>query len=58
MVGPDRGFLIITHFQRLLDYLTPHYVHVLVGGKLVKTGGAELTARLESEGYDSFRRPA
>jgi len=41
MVGPERGFLIITHFQRLLDYITPHYVHVLVGGKLVKTGGAE-----------------
>jgi len=57
MVGPERGFLIITHFQRLLDYITPHYVHVLVGGKLVKTGGAELTARLESEGYESFRRP-
>ena len=55
MVGPERGFLIITHFQRLLDYITPHFVHVLVGGKLVKTGGAELTAQLESEGYDSFR---
>ena len=55
MTSPERGFLIITHFQRLLDYVTPHYVHVLVGGKLVKTGGAELTAQLESEGYESFR---
>ena len=55
MRSPERGFLIITHFQRLLDYVTPHYVHVLVGGKLVKTGGAELTARLEAEGYESFR---
>ena len=55
MVGPERGFLIITHFQRLLDYITPHYVHVLVGGRLVETGGAELTTRLESDGYESFR---
>lgn len=55
MVSPERGFLIITHFQRLLDYITPHYVHVLVGGRLVKTGGPELTAQLEAEGYESFR---
>ncbi len=55
MVNPERAFLIITHFQRLLDYITPHFVHVLVGGRLVETGGPELTARLESEGYRSFR---
>ncbi len=55
MTGPERGFLVITHFQRLLDYITPDYVHVLVDGRLVKTGGAELTSQLESEGYESFR---
>lgn len=49
--SPDRGLLIITHYQRLLNYIKPDVVHVLVGGKIVKTGGAELAVELEKEGY-------
>ena len=45
--GPDRGFLVITHYQRLLEYIKPDHVHVLAGGKIVKSGGAELAAELE-----------
>lgn len=46
------AFLIITHYQRLLNYIIPDYVHVLMDGKIVKTGGKELALRLEEEGYD------
>ncbi len=49
--SPRRSFLIITHYQRLLDYIVPDYVHVLSGGKIVKSGGADLALRLESSGY-------
>lgn len=49
--SPDRGFLVITHYQRLLDYVKPDVVHVLIGGKIVKTGGAELAKELEQTGY-------
>ncbi|GGD74415.1 Fe-S cluster assembly ATPase SufC [Paenibacillus nasutitermitis] len=52
MRSEDRGFLIITHYQRLLDYITPDFVHVMMQGRIVKSGGPELAARLESEGYD------
>lgn len=52
--GPDRGFLVITHYQRLLDYVKPDRVHVLADGRIVKTGGPELAAELESSGYDQF----
>lgn len=52
MRNEDRGFLIITHYQRLLDYITPDYVHVMMQGRIVKSGGPELAARLEAEGYD------
>ncbi|MFX3631913.1 MAG: Fe-S cluster assembly ATPase SufC [Candidatus Pristimantibacillus sp.] len=48
----DRGFLIITHYQRLLDYITPDFVHVMMQGRIVKSGGPELAQRLENEGYD------
>lgn len=48
----DFGALIITHYQRILDHIEPDYVHILYGGKLVKTGGPELVAQLEREGYD------
>ncbi len=51
MRSPDRGFLIITHYQRLLDYVQPDVVHVLVGGKIVRTGGPELAKELEKTGY-------
>ena len=53
MRRPDKGVLLITHYQRLLDYVQPDFVHVLAGGRIVKTGGAELAHQLESEGYEA-----
>ena len=50
--SPDRGMLVITHYQRLLDHIKPDKVHVLANGKIIKTGGPELAHRLEAEGYD------
>jgi Fe-S cluster assembly ATP-binding protein len=50
--SPERGMLVITHYQRLLDYIKPDKVHVLAKGKIIKTGGPELALRLEKEGYD------
>ncbi len=50
--SPQRGMLVITHYQRLLDHIKPDKVHVLAGGKIVTTGGPELALRLEKEGYD------
>jgi Fe-S cluster assembly ATP-binding protein len=58
LVAPERGFLIITHYQRLLDYITPHHVHIFMNGRVLLSGGEELAARLEEQGYDSFRQPA
>jgi Fe-S cluster assembly ATP-binding protein len=55
LTSPERGFLIITHYQRLLDYITPHQVHIFMDGRIHDSGGPELAARLEDEGYDSFR---
>lgn len=52
MRSEERGFLIITHYQRLLNYVTPDYVHVMMQGRIVKSGGPELAQRLENEGYD------
>ena len=52
--GPSRGFLVITHYQRLLDYIKPDRVHVLAGGRIVKSGGAELALELEKSGYEQF----
>jgi Fe-S cluster assembly ATP-binding protein len=49
---PERSFLVITHYQRLLNYLTPDYVHVMYDGKIVLSGGRELALELESKGYD------
>ncbi len=49
--SPDRSFLVITHYQRLLDYIVPDVVHVLAGGRIVKTGGPELAKELEAKGY-------
>ena len=53
--GSDRGFLVITHYQRLLDYIVPDVVHVLVGGRIVRTGGKELALELEDQGYALYR---
>ncbi len=50
----DRSFLVITHYQRLLDYIVPDYVHVLAKGKIVKSGGKELALELEASGYADF----
>jgi Fe-S cluster assembly ATP-binding protein len=52
--SPDRGFLIITHYQRILNYVKPDYVHVMINGKIVKSGGPELALVLESEGYEGM----
>lgn len=49
--SPDRAFIVVTHYQRLLDYIVPDYVHVLADGKIVKSGGKELAHELEKEGY-------
>ena len=53
MRRPDKGVLLITHYQRLLEYVQPHFVHVLAGGRIVKTGGPELAHQLEEEGYEA-----
>jgi Fe-S cluster assembly ATP-binding protein len=54
LLGPDLGVLVITHYQRLLDYITPDYVHVLVRGRIVRAGGPELARELEKQGYAQF----
>lgn len=52
--SPDRAFLVITHYQRLLDYIVPDHVHVLTGGRVVASGGKELAKELEAEGYAKY----
>ena len=54
LVGPGLGALVITHYQRILDYIEPDHVHVFVDGRIVESGGPELAHRLEAEGYDAF----
>lgn len=56
LTTPERGFLIITHYQRLLDYITPDVVHIFMDGRILESGGPELASKLEEEGYDSFRQ--
>jgi Fe-S cluster assembly ATP-binding protein len=58
MRGPDRSLLVITHYQRLLDYIRPDRVHVLAGGRIVASGGPELAHELEREGYDKYAAEA
>jgi Fe-S cluster assembly ATP-binding protein len=58
MKSPERGFLIITHYQRMLDYITPDIVHVFVDGCIVESSGPELAKRIETAGYDAFRPDA
>jgi len=53
---PELGVVVITHYQRLLEYLTPDVVHVLVDGRIVDSGGPELAERLEREGFDAWRQ--
>ncbi|MQT14602.1 Fe-S cluster assembly ATPase SufC [Segnochrobactrum spirostomi] len=52
--APDRAMLVITHYQRLLDYIVPDVIHVLAGGRIVKTGGRELALELEARGYAEY----
>lgn len=54
LLGPEMGVLVITHYQRLLDYITPDFVHVLVNGQIVREGGPELALELERQGYEQF----
>ena len=58
MRSPDRAMLVITHYQRLLDYIKPDRVHVLSAGRIVASGGPELAHELEKEGYDKYARAA
>ena len=55
MRSDNRGFLVITHYQRLLDYIKPDHVHVMADGQIVKSGGAELALELEESGYDFLK---
>jgi Fe-S cluster assembly ATP-binding protein len=55
MRSENRGFLVITHYQRLLDYIKPDHVHVMADGQIVKSGGAELALKLEESGYDFLK---
>jgi len=57
MRHPDRAIIVVTHYQRLLDYIVPDYVHVLSGGRIVKSGGKELALELEEKGYDWITNP-
>ncbi|MGH3011887.1 MAG: Fe-S cluster assembly ATPase SufC [Gaiellaceae bacterium] len=54
LVGPDMGALVITHYQRILNYIKPDFVHVFVDGRIVQEGGPELAEQLEAEGYEAF----
>ncbi len=58
MRSPDRGFLVITHYQRLLDYIQPDVVHVLMDGRIAKSGGPDLALKLEAQGYDWLKDDA
>ena len=58
MRAPDRSMLVITHYQRLLDYIRPDRVHVLADGRIAASGGPELALELEREGYDKYSKVA
>jgi Fe-S cluster assembly ATP-binding protein len=55
LIGPNLGVLLITHYQRILNYITPDFVHVMMGGRIVKSGGKELAMELEEKGYEGIR---
>jgi len=56
LIGPELGVLLITHYQRILNYITPDHVHVMLNGRIVKSGGAELARELEEKGYEGIRK--
>jgi len=55
LIGPDLGVLVITHYPRLLNYIRPQFVHILLDGRIVESGGWELAELLEEKGYDPIR---
>jgi Fe-S cluster assembly ATP-binding protein len=55
LAGPEMGVLVITHYQRILDYIKPHFVHVLVDGRILRSGGPDLALELEARGYEWVR---
>jgi Fe-S cluster assembly ATP-binding protein len=58
LLSPDRAFILVTHYQRLLNYIIPDRVHVLMGGRIIKSGGRELALELEERGYDWVKQEA
>jgi Fe-S cluster assembly ATP-binding protein len=56
LIGPNLGVLLITHYQRILDYIAPDFVHVMIDGRIVKSGGKELAQELEAKGYEGIRK--
>jgi Fe-S cluster assembly ATP-binding protein len=56
LIGPHLGVLLITHYQRILNYITPDFVHVMMDGRIVKSGGKELAHELEAKGYEGIRK--
>ncbi len=58
LIGPEMGALVITHYQRILNYITPNFVHVFVDGRIVEEGGPELAQKLEAEGYAAWGEEA
>ena len=55
-MNPEKSIILITHYQRLLDYINPTYVHVMQDGKIIKTGSAELAQELENKGYEWLKK--
>ncbi len=55
LTSPERGFLIVTHYQRLLEHIEPDFVHVFLDGEIIQSGGPELAEQLEADGYDAFK---
>ena len=56
LVGPEMGVMIITHYQRILRYIKPDHVHILMEGRVVKSGGPDLALKLEEKGYDWVKK--
>lgn len=55
LASPEMGFVLITHYQRLLNYIKPHFVHIMIEGRIVQSGGPELALELEAKGYEKLR---
>jgi len=55
-MNPEKSIILITHYQRLLDYISPTYVHVMQNGKIIKTGSADLAKELENKGYEWLQK--